>query len=155
MSAVHNAVMKQDIAGLTHILTTANEVDRLDREGRTPLFYAAKEGAFAIADLLIRSGANVNARDKTSLTPLHYAARFFQLDLAKLLIKNGAEVDARDNDGNTPLSDAVFESRGRGEMIAVLIAAGATKNLKNSHGVSPLELAQSISNFNISRFLTD
>jgi ankyrin repeat protein len=105
--------------------------------------------------LLIRSGANVNARDKTSLTPLHYAARFFQLDLAKLLIKNGAEVDARDNDGNTPLSDAVFESRGRGEMIAVLIAAGATKNLKNSHGVSPLELAQSISNFNISRFLTD
>ncbi len=48
---------------------------------------------------------------------------------------------------------AVFESQGRGEMIKILLAAGADRNRKNNHGVSPAELAASIANFDVKRWL--
>jgi ankyrin repeat protein len=52
-----------------------------------------------------------------------------------------------------PLSHAVFESRGRGEMIRLLLSFGADKALKNKHGVSPENLARTIANYDVSIFL--
>ncbi|NWT77345.1 ANR52 phosphatase, partial [Prunella himalayana] len=45
-----------------------------DQERRTPLHAAAYIGDVAILELLILSGANVNAKDTVWLTPLHRAA---------------------------------------------------------------------------------
>jgi uncharacterized protein len=38
---------------------------------------------------------------------------------------------------------------GKGEMIRLLLDAGADRNLKNSSGVSPLELAATIGNYDV------
>jgi len=84
---------------------------------------------------------------------LHFAARAFNPDATKLLLDNGAEGDAQDSNGNTPLSTAVFESRGRGSVIEVLLQNGADKNLKNKYGVSPSDLAESIANYDVKKFL--
>jgi ankyrin repeat protein len=73
--------------------------------------------------------------------------------MAKLLLDHGAAADAQDAHGNTPLSHAVFESRGRGEMIRLLLSFGADKALKNKHGVSPENLARTIANYDVSIFL--
>ena len=62
-------------------------------------------------------------------------------------------MDAPDVNGNTPLSNAVFDSRGRDQMIKLLLSFGANKTLKNKHGVSPEDLAKSIGNYDVSKFL--
>jgi len=45
--------------------------------------------------------------------------------MARLLLDSGASIDSRDANGNTPLSTAVFNSRGRGELIELLRQRGA------------------------------
>lgn len=146
-------MLKGDLA---EVIATAaqGEVDGLDREGRTALFYAAQEGAADIATELIEQGANVNAQDKDLETPLHFAARAHQSEVAELLLKSGARVDSQDVHGNTPLARAVFDSKGRGDMIKVLLAHGADKALKNKYGISPADLAKSIGNYDVSVFLS-
>ena len=153
VDAVHKAVMRHSLPEVTQAIAQGKDVDALDREGRTALFYAAKDGDSAIAAELIRHGANVNAQDKGLEAPLHFAARAYQPEVAEVLLKNGANVDVQDAHGNTPLSRAVFDSRGRGQMIKLLLSSGANKALKNKHGVSPEALAKSIGNYDVSTFL--
>jgi ankyrin repeat protein len=70
------------------------------------------------------------------------------------LLERGASVDSRDAHGNTPLWRAVFESKNRGEVIKLLLAFGADRDLKNDHGISPLDLARTIANYDATQFFS-
>uniref|UniRef100_A0A803TST9 Ankyrin repeat domain 52 n=1 Tax=Anolis carolinensis TaxID=28377 RepID=A0A803TST9_ANOCA len=56
-----------------------------------------------IVELLILSGANVNAKDTLWLTPLHRAAASRNEKALNLLLKHSADVNARDKYWQTPL----------------------------------------------------
>lgn len=69
--------------------------------GKTPLMYAAQFNQYETAKVLVRYGANTNARTTRPLiscnllntfemTPLHYAVRYSSPDFIKLLLDNGA-----------------------------------------------------------------
>ena len=70
--------------------------------GKTPLFCVRLA---AMADMLIRHGANVNARNDAWAegTPLHIAAQSGNAEVARVLLQHGANANARDCDGHTPL----------------------------------------------------
>jgi ankyrin repeat protein len=70
--------MLHSLSDLRVALDRGGAVDALDRERRTPLFYAVVEGDIASAAVLLRRGANPNARDRNLETPLHSVAREFQ-----------------------------------------------------------------------------
>ncbi len=106
-----------------------------------------------MVQLLIKSKADLSAQDNRGWTPLHFAAQNHSVDVVQLLLGAGASVDAEDAYGNTPLFRAVFESRGRGEIIVLLVRAGADKHKKNKHGVSPADLADKIANFDVKQWL--
>lgn len=127
----------------------------VDRMGRTLLHYAASEGNEQEVLRLLKEGSNPNARDDNGRSPLHCAAQSHLPVIATQLIAAGAEVDALDSNGNSPLSDAVFNSRGNGELIAALRVAGADPSLENSYGVSPVGLARTIGNFDVAQFFKD
>ena len=146
------AVLYNDLPAVQKAIEDGENVDALDRDGRTPLFQAVVNDNIAIAAQLLRAGANANARDTRLETPLHFAAREYNLSLAELLLKSGAQVDAQDSHGNTPLFRAAFDSRGRGELINLLLAHGADRSLKNRHGVSPEDLARKIANYDVAQF---
>jgi len=110
--------------------------------GRTDLHYAAADDDTSRVRETIAAGAEVSLRDHERMTPLHFAAQQSSLAAARELIAAGAEVDAQDDNGNAPLSTAVFESRGRTDMIALLREHGADPMLENHHGQSPLGLAK-------------
>jgi len=62
-------------------------------------------------------------------------------------------VDARDAFGKTPLAVALFNVRDRdGEVISVLLKAGADPDAKNNHGISSRGLAASVTNYDLMRF---
>ena len=146
---IHRAVMRHSVAEVVRAVSDGENVDAVDQEGRTALFYAAAAGDEAIIAKLLEYGSNINAQDKNLETPLHFAARAYQLGAAKVLINAGAQVDTKDVNGNTPLWRAVFESRGRAQVIEFLISAGADKSLKNKHGASPEDLAKNIGNYEL------
>lgn len=147
------AVFQDDLAAATRALIAGASVDERDRDQRTPLMHAAIEGRFHLSRLLLDHGADVNALDMNGECALHFAAREYQPAVVSLLLTAGAVVDTKDGDGNTPLSHAVFESRGRGDVIDLLLDGGASKSLKNRNGVSPLELAESIGNYDVCQFM--
>lgn len=68
-----------------------------------PIHSACAISAIDIAELLIKHGANVNAKQTQGVTPLHSAAHNGQTKLSKLLIDNGADINAKMDNGQTPL----------------------------------------------------
>ena len=153
MDPLIEAVLRKDREGLRRRLASASDVDVRDDDGRTALMHAAIEGDAEAVGLLIHAGADVNLSDNGGFTALHFAAQEFRIEAARSLLASGAQVDAKDVFGNTPLAKAVFGSRGRGEMIRLLLAHGADKSLKNNHGVSPEDLAVKIANYDVAQFL--
>lgn len=89
----------------------------------TPLHSACAVSNFEIAEILIKKGADVNAKQMSGVTPLHSAAHNGQTKLAKLLIENGADVNAKMEDGKTPLLMA--EEINNNETIELLKNSGA------------------------------
>ena len=147
------SIWRGDLEDVERQLEAEAAVDATDSDGRTPLMHAVIDGKLPLVELLLRHGATVTVQDKNGHSPLHFAAKGFHLDVAAALVKAGAELDVQDKFGNTPLSDAVFESRGRGDMILLLLANGADRDRKNHQGVSPLALARNIANYDVSQFL--
>ena len=124
-------------------------INEKDKQGRTPLMEAIIFKKEEIAKYLIESGANINEQDNNGWCALHFAAQEFLVDTTKLLLEKKAKIDLQDSDGNTPLFRSLFSSQGRGDIISLLLSAGANKNLKNQSGVSPYELAKQVTNFNL------
>jgi uncharacterized protein len=127
----------------------------VDAAKRTPLHYAALENNVVRVSELLARGADPNANDAEGFTPLHLAAQENALDAAKMLLDNGATVDPANAHGNTPLFVAVFNSRGRGELIGLLRSRGADPLRRNRAGQTPLGLARLIANYDVAQFFSD
>ena len=100
---------------------------------------AAQKGYEAIADHLLRGGANVYATDADGDFPLDYAGRMGNLPIINMLIAAGTDVDHKAENGGFALNSAVFY--GQIECVKYLISIGADVNNSNNHGVAPLHWA--------------
>ncbi|KAK8169729.1 ankyrin repeat protein, partial [Phyllosticta citrichinensis] len=116
------------------------DVDAKDYDGRTPLSYAAYEGATSIAKLLLDKKADVNAKDKSiGATPLQEALsddpglinrrQNQKADIVKLLLRNGADPNSTNHEGFTRLHLAA--SLGRPDIIQELLERGADPSLRS------------------------
>jgi ankyrin repeat protein len=76
--------------------------------------------ALALAELLLRHGAEVNAQQEGGYTPLHEAAFHGDADLARLLLAHGANAALANADGQTPADLA--EKHGHTEVLALMRA---------------------------------
>jgi ankyrin repeat protein len=129
--------------------------DVRDRQGRSPIHHAALENDLAVLRRYIDEGGDLNITDRYGFSPLHCAAQEWCYEFADALIKGGANVDAVDKFGKTPLMVAVFNSNGRGELIALLRANGADPYKTNKSGVSALSLAKMIANYDVAQYFVD
>jgi uncharacterized protein len=127
----------------------------VDGLGRTELHYAAVEKNVPLVHQLLAAGAEPDQADDNGWTALHFACQSGSESVVRTLLNADASVDPVDSYGNTPLWKAVFNSRGNGELIALLRAAGADPRRKNASGISPLSLARTIANYDIRQFFRD
>lgn len=80
--------------------------DIQDKDGSSPLFYAALSGNSSITELLLDAGANQNIANNKGRLPLHEALSNGHEETATLLITRGAPINAKDNEGVTAFSEA-------------------------------------------------
>lgn len=127
----------------------------LDREGRSSLHYAALAGDVSAAEVMLADGMDPNAADRQGFTPLHFAAQQGSVQIVLLLLELSAAVDPTNKFGNTPLHTAVFNSRGRGDVIELLRRWGADPFKANDAGQTPTGLARLIANYDVRKFFAD
>lgn len=92
----------------------------VNREGWTPLHYAAAGPDNGVAAFLVAQGAEVNARSANGTTPLMMAARYGNSLVVPLLLKAGADASLTNEQG---LSAADFAQRGGRDGLAKELAA--------------------------------
>lgn len=160
-------------AVLKLLLDAGADVESANGEGQTALMAVARTGNVDAARLLIRRGANVNAREGWGgQTALMWAAAQGHPAMIRLLIRHGADVNARatvrdwqrrvtaegrpkdmNRGGFTPLLYAARE--GCVECARELLRGGADINLPDPDGVTPLILALLNIRWDFAKFLVE
>ncbi len=130
----------------------------IEKDESPSLHVAIKAGDIKTAELLIKSGANVNDNYERNRTPLHIAIGHKQFKIAKLLIESGANVNAKtENHGKdylTPMHLAIFANTP--EFIELLSSHDALINEREStEGHTPLHFAALYGNKSVIQALVD
>lgn len=120
--------------------------------GRSLLHYAIFEKKLNLLEELLRKGYDVNSKDSDGWTPLHYAVQDNRVDFVNLLLKYKADINAKDGYGNTVIARATFSAEGNGDIIRLLIDKGADPKIPNDSGVSAIDLAKRIGNYDLLQF---
>jgi hypothetical protein len=109
--------------------------DSKDKEGIPLLCISARNGHVNTAEVLLRSGAQVNiiAEDRGS-TALIDSAMGRHKNVIKTLIEAGADVNFRSREGQTAL--IIVVGAGDEEIVEILVKAGADPDIEDSLGVS-------------------
>jgi ankyrin repeat protein len=89
----------------------------------TPLHCAAERDCVKAAELLIKEGADVNAKNFEGMTPLHYAVKKNSIKIVELLISQSVNINEKDNQGNTPYTYAI--NKGYTDIADLLLKHGA------------------------------
>lgn len=121
-----------------------------DGTGRTALLestlsHASESGIILVpeplVELLLASGANVNAQAADGATALQQVAGQWasQPGVVRMLLKHGARPNLANQEGRTALMLAAM--RGKTETMTLLRSSGADAGLKDSQGKTALDLA--------------
>jgi len=103
-------------------------------------------------ELLVKHGADINAKAFMGETPLHYAIKHEQIICLKKLIELKADIERKNSQGATPLHYAAI--KGNTNAVMMLIKAGADPRAKNEDGNTPLDLALKNKRSAVADFLT-
>jgi ankyrin repeat protein len=131
----YQAIRNNDIAKIQSILAAGTPVDLRDTRGTTPLMHAAVVGSLEAMKLLLKAGADVNARNGLDATPLVWAAS--SPDRANLLLDAGAEVNVVTKMWRTPLMMAAGTS-GSAATVKRILEKGAKTELQDVRGNTAL-----------------
>ncbi|AGT42736.1 ankyrin repeat domain-containing protein [Treponema pedis] len=133
---------RKGYTGFVRFLINKNvPIDVKNMASSTALHEAVRSGKIETASLLIKSGADPNARDASGNTALHLVMpEASRSKLFSELLASGAKPNIKDNYGETPLHVAVRIGM-EDNILQQLIEAGADINERNKKGQTPLILA--------------
>ena len=104
-----------------------------------PLFAAATKGHIELVKILLERGAHPDAIKPDRWTALHTAMVAYHPEIAELLINAGADVNAISITGATPLMIAA--ERGYTQLVSMLLKKGAKTEPVNPEGFTALMIA--------------
>ncbi len=131
---------------IQNCLASGEHATEKNKDSFTPLHFTSEWNKDPkVSAMLIRNGADVNAKNLFGETPLHLAAANNSLGVSTVLIRNGADVKSKTRYGATPLHLAAAKNYDP-EVSAVLIRNGANVKAKTRYGTTPLHIGASKNN---------
>jgi ankyrin repeat protein len=132
--ALTEAARMGDVKAVEAALDDGADVNTRDADGITPLMHAARGDRPEIAkpsmtdhpevvELLIKRGADINAKTDSGFVALFWAARYGHDRVTKVLITHGVDVNTKDKDGTTALKWASTNQQAK--VVELLKEAGA------------------------------
>ncbi len=140
-AGLFRAVSQGDLRRTELFLAIGADPNQPEPVGGSLLLNALQAEQDRIAMVLLRHGADPNAKRSSGVTPLMSVR---DPGVVRELLTRGADPHARDGDGNTPLVWATVY--GEAEVSALLLDAGAEANVRGAQGITPLILAASDGN---------
>ncbi|HEU4621402.1 MAG TPA: ankyrin repeat domain-containing protein [Burkholderiaceae bacterium] len=117
-----------------------SDVNNVNRELETPLYYAARQGMSGIARTLLAHDADTDLRDRDNNAPIHIASELGRVDvIAELLRARPTDVNKAGQYGCTPLHIAT--RHGKEDVMRLLLAHNADTDARDERGNAPIHLA--------------
>lgn len=140
-----NAVLAGDVVKATTLLKNGADCNSSNDEGATLLMLAAGAGHIEIVEMLIATGAKVDATDARGWTALMKALFNYELnrgfpDIVSALISAGADIEHQVSYGTRPLMIAA--GYGEASVVEVLLAAGVDVGAMNEGGRNAKTMAE-------------
>lgn len=146
--SMRKLIESDDFEGVKKAVLAGEDINSTDRSGATALMRAVVKKDKEMTHWLLSNNANVNQSEKDGWTALHFAAQEGFLEGIRLLLNNGVNVESKDIEGNTPLwrvsmsCPAIYAKNAAD----ILVKAGAKKDTKNNHDVSPEDISPELFN---------
>eukprot|EP00039_Didymoeca_costata_P017741 m.330506 g.330506 ORF g.330506 m.330506 type:complete len:262 (+) comp16584_c0_seq4:663-1448(+) len=140
-SALHAAATKGHIHIMRQLIKAGSPLELKDQEGGfTPLMISSSVNNLPAVELLIESGAQVDAAGSLGNTALLIAVQEDFAEIASYLIEKGADKDRADTGSSwSPLMHAVwFENK---NVMKVLMESKASCNHRGKNNVGVLDIA--------------
>lgn len=110
-------------------LVSLSDIDDIDNALKTyrfkkstlnkALFISIENENIKLCNLLLKYGADINAKDEEGNTPVIKASEFNNNDMVKFLIENGADINLKNDEGEVALIQAVENDNA--EMVKTLL----------------------------------
>ena len=129
-SELSSAVVADSSDQVASLLEAGASVNRIERDGSSPLLWAVYHEHLDIARQLIDAGADVEQSNREGMTPLILASLNGNAELVRLLLDAGAGVNNTLPNGETALMMA--SRTGKPETVQLLLDRGANINATES-----------------------
>ncbi|MEW6155980.1 MAG: ankyrin repeat domain-containing protein [Verrucomicrobiota bacterium] len=151
---LHVAASQGHVAVMESLLAFKADPNARDRTGRTPLHdAAASTDRRAALEILLKHGAEIEAKNSADETPLFVAATADRIGTVALLIAKGADVQSKGPQGDSVLHWA--SSAGNFDLVRLLLDQKANVNATNKYGETPLHSAVKTFMKNTAQLLMD
>jgi ankyrin repeat protein len=118
------------------------------------LIKACEDGDLGKVQQLITDGADINSKNKLGETLLELACKNSRTSVADFLLTKGVKPDIIGYNGFSVLHRACGEE-GYLHIVELLLSKGATVDIKNDEGTTPLHTAAAINNEAVLKYLID
>ncbi|XP_051817124.1 ankyrin repeat domain-containing protein 7-like [Antechinus flavipes] len=140
LGKLHKAAFLGDLAKVQHhLLFKKQDLNKRDKEHRTPLHLACAKGYPDVVSLLVERKCKLNICDSENRSPLIKAVQCQQIECATILLENKAEPNLGDIHKNTALHYAACGHNI--SLVNKLIEHKANIEAQNKDGHTPLLLA--------------
>ncbi|MGL5683962.1 MAG: ankyrin repeat domain-containing protein [Marinifilaceae bacterium] len=150
-TALEKAIYLQDLEKVRDYAVDAEQINKADAYGNSPLHNAIAIDAEAIFDVLLAANADIECVDLYRTTPLHAAAADARPWALDALLEKGALLEKVDYNKRTALHFAAGNAFKYG--VEKLIASGALLDVQDSFGNTPLHYAYENSELEIVQLL--
>ncbi|XP_046574309.1 serine/threonine-protein phosphatase 6 regulatory ankyrin repeat subunit C-like isoform X2 [Haliotis rubra] len=138
---LHAACLSDNVDLVEDLLSRGiADIESKDKNGATPVMYAAEQGHKKVVDLLVSKGCNLSVVDDLGRNILHAACLSDNVDIVEDLLRHGiVDIESKDKNGATPVMYAA--EQGNKKVVDLLVSKGCNLSVVDDLGRNILHAA--------------